>query len=78
MQKNLSIRKIQLKKFLISKNKGNGNNNGTGGFGGPSLMDVIILSSLGRGNGGGSFGGGSSGGGFGGGFGGMLCSSLST
>lgn len=61
--------------ILISKNKGNGNNNGTGGFGGPSLMDVIILSSLGRGNGGGSFGGGSSGGsfgggGFGGGFGG--------
>lgn len=53
--------------ILISKNKGNGNNNGTGGFGGPSLMDVIILSSLGRGNGGGSFGGGSSGGGFGGG-----------
>ena len=51
--------------ILISKNKGNGN--GTGGFGGPSLMDVIILSSLGRGNGGGSFGSGSSGGGFGGG-----------
>lgn len=60
--------------FFISKNKGNGNNNGTGGFGGPSLMDVIILSSLGRGNGGGGFGGSSGGGfgggGFGGGFGG--------
>jgi hypothetical protein len=31
------------------------------------LLDVIILSSLGRGGGGGGFGGGSSGGGFGGG-----------
>lgn len=59
---------------LVRKNKGN--NGGPGskrGFGG-SLMDVIILSSLGRGgfgggsSGGGSFGGG--GGGFGGGFGG--------
>ena len=60
--------------ILISKNKGNGNNNGTGNFSGPNLMDVIILSSLGRGSGGGSFGGSSGGGfgggGFGGGFGG--------
>lgn len=57
--------------FLISKGKGNGNNNGTGGFGGPNIMDVIILSSLGRGGGfGGSSGGGFGGGGFGGGFGG--------
>ncbi|NJM80630.1 MAG: TPM domain-containing protein [Flavobacterium sp.] len=56
--------------FLISRNKNNGNRNGgSGRFSGPDLMDVIILSSLGRGNGGGSFGG-SSGGGFGGGFGG--------
>jgi uncharacterized protein len=52
---------------LISRNKGGGGNSGNrgGGFG-PSLLDVIILSSLGRGGGGG-FGGGSSGGGFGGG-----------
>jgi uncharacterized protein len=54
--------------ILASKNKGNNGGN-NGGFGGPSLMDVIILSSMGRG-GGGSFGSGSSGGGFGGGFGG--------
>jgi uncharacterized protein len=55
--------------ILVSKNKGNNGGN-SGGFGGPDLMDIIILSSLGRG-GGGSFGGGSSsGGGFGGGFGG--------
>lgn len=62
---------------LISKNKG-GNNGGNGGrFAGPDLMDVIILSSLGRRNGGfggggfgGSSGGGFGGGGFGGGFGG--------
>ncbi|NGY36093.1 TPM domain-containing protein [Flavobacterium sp. XN-5] len=54
---------------LISKNKGGGgggNSGNSGGFG-PSLLDVIILSSLGRGGGGGGFGGGSSGGGFGGG-----------
>ena len=58
--------------ILISRNKGGGGNSGNrgGGFG-PSLLDVIILSSLGRGGGGGAgFGGGSSGGGFGGGFGG--------
>jgi uncharacterized protein len=58
---------------LISKNKNNGGNSGNSG-GGPSLLDVIILSSLGRNSGGfggssgGGFGGG--GGGFGGGFGG--------
>lgn len=52
--------------IILAKNKNNGRNGGSGGFG-PDLMDVIILSSLGRGNGGGSFGGGSSGGGFGGG-----------
>lgn len=59
---------------LVRKNKGNnGGQGGKRGFGG-SLLDVIILSSLGRGgfgggsSGGGSFGGG--GGGFGGGFGG--------
>lgn len=53
--------------ILISKNKNNGGgNNGTGRFGNPDLLDMIILSSLGRGSGG-SFGGDSSGGGFGGG-----------
>ena len=51
---------------IASKNKNNGGNSGNSG-GTPSLLDVIILSSLGR-NGGGSFGG--DGGGFGGGFGG--------
>lgn len=55
--------------FLISRNKNNGGRNGGSGGFGPNLMDVIILSSLGRGSGGGGFGG-SSGGGFGGGFGG--------
>ena len=59
---------------LISRNKGGSGNSGNSGGGGPSLMDVIILSSLGRNSGGGSFGGGfgssSGGGGFGGGFGG--------
>lgn len=53
--------------FIIAKSNNNRNNNGgTGRFSGPDLMDVIILSSMGR-RGGGSFGGGSSGGGFGGG-----------
>lgn len=58
--------------LIISKSKGGkGNSGGSGGF---DLADIIILSSLGRSNGGGfggggSFGGGSSGG-FGGGFGG--------
>jgi uncharacterized protein len=57
--------------ILISRNKGNG---GSGIGGSPSLLDIIVLSSLGRNSGGGfggGFGGGSSGGGgFGGGFGG--------
>ncbi len=61
--------------ILIAKNKNNGGgNNGTGKFGGPDLLDMIILSRMGRGGGsfgsGGGFGGGSSSGGFGGGFGG--------
>ncbi len=55
--------------------KSNHNNDGRGNRGNRSrsgsLLDVIILSNMGRGSyGGGSFGGGSSGGGFGGGFGG--------
>lgn len=55
--------------IIISKAKKNGGNSGNSS-GGPSLLDVIILSSLGRSGGGfgGGFGGG--GGGFGGGFGG--------
>lgn len=61
--------------ILLSKNKKNGGgNNGTGQFGGPGILDMIILSSLGRSGGGfgggGSSGGGFGGGGFGGGFGG--------
>ncbi|MFV8268380.1 TPM domain-containing protein [Flavobacterium sp. GT2N3] len=53
---------------LISRNKGSGGNSGNSGSGvGSSLLDIIILSSLGRNIGGGGFGGGSSGGGFGGG-----------
>jgi len=55
---------------LISRNKKGGGNSGNSG-GGPSLLDVILLSSLGRNSGGGGFGGGSSGGGFGGGGGGF-------
>lgn len=59
---------------LISRNKNSGGNSGNSNGGGPSLLDVIILSSLGRNSGGGSFGGSSGGGfgggGFGGGFGG--------
>jgi uncharacterized protein len=60
---------------LISRNKNSGGNSGNSG-GGPSLLDIIILSSLGRDSGGGGFGGGfgggssGGGGGFGGGFGG--------
>ena len=60
---------------LISKSKNNGGNSGNKS-GGIDLMDIILLSSLGRGggfgggSGGGGFGGGSGGGGFGGGFGG--------
>ncbi len=53
--------------FIIARN--NNGNNKFGGGGTPSLLDVIILSNMGRSNGGGGFGG-SSGGGFGGGFGG--------
>ncbi|MCG9791294.1 TPM domain-containing protein [Flavobacterium algicola] len=55
--------------ILASKNKGGGSGGGNSGnrSRGPSLLDAIILSSLGRGGGGGGFGGGSSGGGFGGG-----------
>lgn len=62
--------------ILFSRNKGGGSggNSGNQDGGGPSLLDVIILSSLGRGTGGGfggsSGGGGFGGGGFGGGFGG--------
>jgi uncharacterized protein len=56
---------------LISRNKGGGGGGNSGNRGhGPSLLDVIILSSLGRNSGGGGFGG-SSGGGFGGGGGGF-------
>lgn len=59
---------------IASRNKGNRNNGNNGGGGiGSSLLDVIILSNLGRGGGGGfggSSGGGFGGGGFGGGFGG--------
>ncbi|MCL6462299.1 uncharacterized protein SAMN05444372_10914 [Flavobacterium micromati] len=53
---------------LISRNKGGGGNSGNRNGGvGSTLLDVLILSSLGRNMGGGGFGGGSSGGGFGGG-----------
>ncbi|WP_415831472.1 TPM domain-containing protein [Flavobacterium terrigena] len=54
--------------FLIIASKNKGNRGNSGGFGAPDLMDVIILSSMGRsgGFGSGGFGGGSSGGGFGG------------
>lgn len=53
--------------IIVFSNKKGGRGGGTG-----SLLDVIILSNMGRTGGysGGSFGGGSSGGGFGGGFGG--------
>ena len=61
--------------ILFSRNKkGGGNSGGSGGFGGgPSFLDILVLSSLASGNRGGfggSSGGGFSGGGFGGGFGG--------
>lgn len=59
--------------IILSKNKG-GNSGNSGGGNGPSLLDIIILSNMGRSSGGsfggGGFGGSSSGGGFGGGFGG--------
>lgn len=51
---------------LARGRKPGGGNGGIGGGSGPGILDMIILSSLGRGGGGG-FGGGSSGGGFGGG-----------
>jgi uncharacterized protein len=56
---------------IISKNKNSGGNSGNSS-GDPSLLDIIILSSLagGRGSSGGFGGGSSGGGGFGGGFGG--------
>ncbi len=60
--------------IIVSSVKGNGKGNGGGGglMRSPSLLDIIVLSSLGRSSGGGFGGGfgGSSGGGFGGGFGG--------
>lgn len=54
--------------IILFKNNSGGPGSGTGRFDGTDLMDVIILSRMGR-NSGGSFGGGfgSSGGGFGGG-----------
>lgn len=60
--------------IIISRGSKNNGGGGTGKFAGPSLTDIIILSSLGRGGFGGggssSGGGGFGGGGFGGGFGG--------
>lgn len=57
--------------IIVLKNKNNNGNSGNSGGIGPNLLDVILLSSLGRGSGGGGFGGSSGdGGGFGGGFGG--------
>ena len=61
--------------IIVSSVKGNGKGNGRGGgmMRSPSLLDIIVLSSLGRSSGGGfggGFGGSSGGGGFGGGFGG--------
>ena len=53
---------------IISKNKNGGGNSGNRG--GLDLVDIILLSSLGRSSGGGFGGGSSGGGGFGGGFGG--------
>ncbi|MGO4912687.1 TPM domain-containing protein [Leeuwenhoekiella sp. W20_SRS_FM14] len=54
--------------FILSRSRGGGGKNGGSRSGAGSLLDVIILSSMGRGGlGGGGFGGGSSGGGFGGG-----------
>ena len=59
--------------IIISRRKGGNSGNSSGGIG-SSLLDIIILSNLGRSGGGsfggGSFGGSSDGGGFGGGFGG--------
>ena len=55
--------------LMILASRGNKSGN-SGNSGGIDLADIIILSSLGRSNGGGSFGGGSFGGGSSGGFGG--------
>jgi uncharacterized protein len=53
------------------RNRGDGDDGRSGGHRTPSLLDMIILSNVGRtGSSGGSFGGGFGGGGFGGGFGG--------
>lgn len=53
--------------ILVLRNKNNGGNSGNNGNrgGGPDLLDIVLLSSLGRNSGG--FGSGSSGSGFGGG-----------
>lgn len=59
--------------FLFSRGNKGGRGGNRGKFSGPDLADIIVLSSLGRGNGGGFFGGtsgGFGGGGFSGGFGG--------
>ena len=61
--------------FILIKNRKNNGNSGNSGGMGLNLLDVILLSSLGRGSGGGFGGGGfggssGGGGGFGGGFGG--------
>jgi uncharacterized protein len=58
--------------FFANKNKNNGKNGGNRGMNGPSIAEIILLSSLARGGFGGSSGGGSfgGGGGFSGGFGG--------
>ena len=56
--------------LIISSRKGGNGKGGNRSFSGPSLTDMIILSSLGRSGGFGGSGGGFSGGGFGGGFGG--------
>lgn len=62
--------------LIIISNKNKGGNSGGNSGNGPSLLDIIILSNMGRSSGGGFGGssgggfGGSSGGGFGGGFGG--------
>lgn len=53
--------------FLFSRNKNGGGNSGNSGGGGLGLLDILVLSSLGRSSGGGFGGSGSSGGGFGGG-----------
>lgn len=52
--------------ILMSRNKGNGR----GGIGSPSLLDILVLSSLGSSSGSGFGGSSGGGGGFGGGFGG--------